>query len=98
MLKWLWEAITAGHIAGFGRFTDRSRLVMRMANHLANQQAAQCTAPEHILLSILDEGDGVGVALLQARRISVVPSRQYAMSCRKQHSHQSLRSPTLPSR
>ena len=46
-------------------FTERVRTVLAMAREEAARQGREHVAPEHLLLGIVREGDGVAVAVLQ---------------------------------
>jgi ATP-dependent Clp protease ATP-binding subunit ClpC len=60
----------------FERFTDRSRRVMAMANQEAIRLKHQYIDTPHILLALVKEGRGVGVAVL--RNLGVHPETDRA--------------------
>ncbi len=90
MLKRFWSAMKDRIGLDVGRYTDRSRAVLKMANQFAGEQGSQWIAPEHVLLAILTEGGGVGVALLEARQISISNLR---VSLQQRHEAFALGSP-----
>ena len=49
----------------YERFTDRARKVMQLANHEAQRFNHEYIGPEHILLGLVKEGDGVAACVLQ---------------------------------
>ncbi len=49
----------------FERFTDRSRKVMALANQEAQRFHHEYIGPEHILLGLVKEGNGVGATVLK---------------------------------
>jgi ATP-dependent Clp protease ATP-binding subunit ClpC len=49
----------------YDRFTDRARKVMALANQEAQRWGHEYISPEHILLSIIKEGHGLAVKILQ---------------------------------
>ena len=54
----------------FERFTDRARRVMVDAQNEARSLGHNYIGPEHILLGLINEGDGVGAKALEAMQIS----------------------------
>ena len=54
----------------FERFTDRARRVIVDAQNEARSLGHDYIGPEHILLGIINEGDGVGAKALEAMQIS----------------------------
>ena len=54
----------------FERFTDRDRRVIVDAQNEARSLGHDYIGPEHILLGLLHEGDGVGAKALEAMQIS----------------------------
>ena len=60
----------------FERFTDRARKVMALANQEAQRLEAGSLGPEHILLGIAKEGDGVGANTLKNLGIDFQAIRQ----------------------
>jgi ATP-dependent Clp protease ATP-binding subunit ClpC len=54
----------------FERFTDRARRVIVDAQNEARSLGHNCIGPEHILLGLINEGDGVGAKALEAMQIS----------------------------
>ena len=54
----------------FERFTDRARRVIVDAQNEARSLGHNYIGPEHILLGLIDEGDGVGAKALEAMQIS----------------------------
>src|SRR5512139_1439178 len=49
----------------FERFTDRARKVMALANQEAQRFNHEYIGTEHILLGFVEEGSGVGAAVLK---------------------------------
>jgi ATP-dependent Clp protease ATP-binding subunit ClpC len=49
----------------FERFTDHARKAMAYANHEAHRWSCEALAPEHVLLGILKDGQGVACIVLQ---------------------------------
>jgi len=54
----------------FERFTDRARRVIVDAQNEARSLSHNYIGPEHILLGLINEGDGVGAKALEAMQIS----------------------------
>jgi ATP-dependent Clp protease ATP-binding subunit ClpC len=54
----------------FERFTDRARRVIVDAQNEARSLGHNYIGPEHILLGLINEGDGVGAKALEAMQIS----------------------------
>jgi ATP-dependent Clp protease ATP-binding subunit ClpC len=54
----------------FERFTDRARRVIVDAQNEARSLGHDYIGPEHILLGLINEGDGVGAKALEAMQIS----------------------------
>jgi ATP-dependent Clp protease ATP-binding subunit ClpC len=54
----------------FERFTDRARLVIVDAQNEARSLGHNYIGPEHLLLGLIHEGDGVGAKALEAMQIS----------------------------
>jgi ATP-dependent Clp protease ATP-binding subunit ClpC len=54
----------------FERFTDRARRVIVDAQNEARSLSHSYIGPEHILLGLINEGDGVGAKALEAMQIS----------------------------
>ena len=54
----------------FERFTDRARRVIVDAQNEARSLSHNYIGPEHILLGLINEDDGVGVKALEAMQIS----------------------------
>jgi ATP-dependent Clp protease ATP-binding subunit ClpC len=54
----------------FERFTDRARRVIVDAQNEARRLGHSYIGPEHILLGLIHEGDGVGARALEAMQIS----------------------------
>jgi ATP-dependent Clp protease ATP-binding subunit ClpC len=54
----------------FERFTDRARRVIVDAQNEARSLGHNYIGPEHILLGLVNEGDGVGAKALEAMQIS----------------------------
>jgi ATP-dependent Clp protease ATP-binding subunit ClpC len=54
----------------FERFTDRARRVIVDAQNEARSLGHNYIGPEHILLGLIHEGDGVGAKALEAMQIS----------------------------
>ena len=54
----------------FERFTDRARRVIVDAQNEARSLGHDYIGPEHILLGLIQEGDGVGAKALEAMQIS----------------------------
>jgi ATP-dependent Clp protease ATP-binding subunit ClpC len=54
----------------FERFTDRARRVIVDAQNEARRLGHDYIGPEHLLLGLIDEGDGVGAKALEAMQIS----------------------------
>jgi ATP-dependent Clp protease ATP-binding subunit ClpC len=60
----------------FERFTDRARRVVVMAQEEARMLNHSYIGTEHILLALIDEGDGVGAKALESLGISLDAVRQ----------------------
>ena len=54
----------------FERMTDRSRIVMRLAEREAMRRGAAAVEPEHVLLALALEGKGVAAHILQFYGVS----------------------------
>jgi ATP-dependent Clp protease ATP-binding subunit ClpC len=54
----------------FERFTDRARRVIVDAQNEARSLSHNYIGPEHLLLGLINEGDGVGAKALEAMQIS----------------------------
>jgi ATP-dependent Clp protease ATP-binding subunit ClpC len=54
----------------FERFTDRARRVIVDAQNEARSLGHNYIGPEHLLLGLINEGDGVGAKALEAMQIS----------------------------
>jgi len=55
----------------FERFTERARRVLLLAQNEARSLDHDCIGTEHVLLALIQEGDGVGAKALEAMQISV---------------------------
>jgi ATP-dependent Clp protease ATP-binding subunit ClpC len=55
----------------FTRFTDRARKVMQLANQEAQWLEDAYVGPEHILLGLVREGDGLAAVVLKNRKIDL---------------------------
>lgn len=55
----------------FERFTDRARRVVVIAQEEARSLKQNIIEPEHILIGIIEEGEGGGVAVLQSMKIEL---------------------------
>jgi ATP-dependent Clp protease ATP-binding subunit ClpC len=62
--------------AMFQRFTDRARRVVVLAQEEARMRNHSFIGTEHILLALIDEGDGTGVKALESLGISLDAVRQ----------------------
>jgi hypothetical protein len=51
--------------AMYGRFTDRARKIMQLANQEAQRFNHECIGTEHILLGLVKEGNGVAAYVLK---------------------------------
>jgi ATP-dependent Clp protease ATP-binding subunit ClpC len=60
----------------FERFTDRARRVVVLAQEEARMRNHSFIGTEHILLALIDEGDGTGVKALESLGISLDAVRQ----------------------
>ncbi len=60
----------------FERFTDRARRVVVLAQEEARMRNHSYIGTEHILLALIDEGDGTGVKALESLGISLDAVRQ----------------------
>jgi ATP-dependent Clp protease ATP-binding subunit ClpC len=60
----------------FERFTDRARRVVVLAQEEARMRNHSFIGTEHILLALIDEGDGTGVKALQSLGIGLDAVRQ----------------------
>jgi ATP-dependent Clp protease ATP-binding subunit ClpC len=60
----------------FERFTDRARRVVVLAQEEARMLNHSFIGTEHILLALIDEGDGTGVKALESLGISLDAIRQ----------------------
>jgi hypothetical protein len=60
-----------GASAMFDRFTDRARRVVVLASEAAHQRGHDYIGPEHILLGLIDEGEGLAVKALELLGISL---------------------------
>jgi ATP-dependent Clp protease ATP-binding subunit ClpC len=60
----------------FERFTDRARRVVVLAQEEARMRNHSFIGTEHILLALIDEGDGTGVKALESLGISRDEVRQ----------------------
>ena len=60
----------------FERFTDRARRVVVLAQEEARMRNHSFIGTEHILLALIDEGDGTGVKALDSLGISLDVVRQ----------------------
>jgi len=60
----------------FERFTDRARRVVELARHEARTLGDDHIGPEHILLGLIDEGQGVGTIALTSMGIDLDQMRQ----------------------
>ncbi len=58
--------VSAGPNSQFARFTERARKVLSLANEEAHQYNHGGVGPEHILLAIMSEGEGIAAKALQA--------------------------------
>ena len=57
--------VSAGPDNQFAKFTERTRKVLSLANEEAHQYNHEGVGPEHMLLAILDEGEGIAAKALQ---------------------------------
>ena len=57
--------VSAGPNNQFAKFTERARKVLSLANEEAHQYHHDGVGPEHVLLAILDEGEGIAAKALQ---------------------------------
>ncbi len=60
----------------FQRFTDRARRVVVLAQEEARMLRHSYIGTEHILLALIDEGDGAGIKALESLGISLDAVRQ----------------------
>jgi ATP-dependent Clp protease ATP-binding subunit ClpC len=60
----------------FQRFTDRARRVVVLAQHEARTLNHDYIGPEHILLGLIDEGQGVAATALTSMGVSLHEMRQ----------------------
>ena len=60
----------------FQRFTDRARRVVVLAQEEARMLNHSYIGTEHILLALIDEGDGTGIKALESLGISLDAVRQ----------------------
>jgi ATP-dependent Clp protease ATP-binding subunit ClpC len=60
----------------FERFTDRARRVVVLAQEEARMLNHSFIGTEHILIALIDEGDGVGAKALESLGISLDTVRQ----------------------
>jgi len=54
----------------FERFTDRSRRILVLAQEEARRTNQDVIGTEHLLLGLLDEGEGVAARALEAMDVS----------------------------
>ena len=59
----------------YERFTDRARRVMQIADQEARRLKQPSIAPEHILLSVIEEGTGVAAYALKNAGIEFLKLR-----------------------
>ncbi|MDR3271708.1 MAG: ATP-dependent Clp protease ATP-binding subunit [Peptococcaceae bacterium] len=59
-----------GSAAGTGGFTPRVKRILEMANEEATRQGVNYIGTEHILLSLIREGEGVGARVLERLGVS----------------------------
>jgi ATP-dependent Clp protease ATP-binding subunit ClpC len=71
----------------FERFTDRARRVVVMAQEEARMRNHSFIGTEHILLALIDEGDGTGVKALESLGISRDAVRQQVVEIIGQGQH-----------
>ncbi|MGV0792400.1 Clp protease N-terminal domain-containing protein [Mycolicibacterium sp. XJ1819] len=57
--------------AGFSRFTPRARNVVVVAQNKAQQAGNTEITPDHLLLAMFDDPDGLAVKLLAAQKVTV---------------------------
>ena len=62
-------------IGAFQRFTPRARGVIMLAGEEMQRQQAQSISPEHLLLAIINEGEGIGAGLLRSLGVTLLQSR-----------------------
>jgi ATP-dependent Clp protease ATP-binding subunit ClpC len=60
----------------FERFTDRARRVVDLARHQARTLGHDYISTEHLLLGLIDEGQGVGTTALTSMGINLDEMRQ----------------------
>ncbi|MDR3289177.1 MAG: ATP-dependent Clp protease ATP-binding subunit [Peptococcaceae bacterium] len=60
----------AGNTGGEGGFTPRVKRVLEMANEEASHQGVNFIGTEHILLSLIREGEGIGARVLDSLGVS----------------------------
>jgi len=60
----------------FERFTDRARRVVVLAQHEARTLGHDYIGTEHILLGLIDEGQGIATTALTSMGISLEDMRQ----------------------
>lgn len=60
----------------YERFTDRARKVMQLAHHEANRLNREYIGTEHILLALIQIGNGVAAEVFKSSRISARTVRE----------------------
>lgn len=67
----------------FERFSDRTRKVLALANQEAQRFSHECLGPEHILLGLIKEGNGVGTIVLRLLKVDLALVRAKIEACIK---------------